>query len=241
MRSCLSRPSLSKTFTKGTNSAIHGVSSTPFSFRFLLILTSSNNSEIAKFVTKGNRPTIPGGISGELRDLITQCWDADPAKRPKFDTITEKLMALFQELFLADAAKEGAESVAAAKVLCDALFSSKQEATVQGIKEFKPTLSTSDSRSTQTSTPAGTTPTVTSSTGTHLAVNASAGAPLAATASGGSPSGTSTPATTPGTTPLMPARVGSPVPESPLVRGRRVSTTTSTTAESVDSAEDDVK
>ena len=49
------------------------------------------NSEVLEFVQAGNRMLLSENIPKEIQDLIQQCWDQDPQKRPDFVAIS-KLM-----------------------------------------------------------------------------------------------------------------------------------------------------
>jgi serine/threonine protein kinase len=44
------------------------------------------------------RPEIPSSVSGEVRDLITQCWSDDAESRPSFEEILEILKSLKFEI-----------------------------------------------------------------------------------------------------------------------------------------------
>eukprot|EP00240_Pyramimonas_obovata_P000695 CAMPEP_0118928308 /NCGR_PEP_ID=MMETSP1169-20130426/5581_1 /TAXON_ID=36882 /ORGANISM="Pyramimonas obovata, Strain CCMP722" /LENGTH=582 /DNA_ID=CAMNT_0006870243 /DNA_START=331 /DNA_END=2076 /DNA_ORIENTATION=- len=42
-------------------------------------------------ITRGLRPTLPEGLPFELVELLQECWDADPAKRPPFGQVVQRL------------------------------------------------------------------------------------------------------------------------------------------------------
>lgn len=44
--------------------------------------------------TEGLRPTIPEGTPPGYSHLISQCWDSNPAQRPNFDEIIQRLKEL---------------------------------------------------------------------------------------------------------------------------------------------------
>ena len=54
------------------------------------------NAEVVKFVGAGNRMTLSKNIPKGMQDLIQQCWDQDPVKRPTF-TETSKLLKEIHE------------------------------------------------------------------------------------------------------------------------------------------------
>ena len=43
---------------------------------------SLNHFELAEYVMAGKRPEIPKTIGPVIAEVIRQCWDQDPAKRP---------------------------------------------------------------------------------------------------------------------------------------------------------------
>ena len=42
-------------------------------------------------VIDGERPHLPSYVDPRVRELVEQCWDKEPLKRPTFDVIEEKL------------------------------------------------------------------------------------------------------------------------------------------------------
>ncbi|KAG0599871.1 hypothetical protein M758_12G184200 [Ceratodon purpureus] len=51
--------------------------------------------EVRRKVIAGTlRPELPGKLDPSLRRLIEDCWDADPARRPTFSTICERLQKI---------------------------------------------------------------------------------------------------------------------------------------------------
>jgi len=53
-------------------------------------------------VEEGRRPTLPPNTPTSLRNLITSCWDADPAKRPSFKEILEQLDHVLVDVVVQD-------------------------------------------------------------------------------------------------------------------------------------------
>jgi serine/threonine protein kinase len=51
---------------------------------------------VLKNVLEGRRPVLPDGMQllGDSHELMSSCWDADPAERPSFDEIKQRLGAL---------------------------------------------------------------------------------------------------------------------------------------------------
>ncbi len=50
-------------------------------------------------VCKGERPPVPGGVPGCLRDIVEGCWAQEPAARPAFGNVAACLrLALAKEL-----------------------------------------------------------------------------------------------------------------------------------------------
>ncbi|KAK5576661.1 hypothetical protein RB653_007805 [Dictyostelium firmibasis] len=56
------------------------------------------NSIIEDKIMKGLRPTIPPECPTDMKQLITDCWNGDPKKRPSFNSILERL-TLMQKTF----------------------------------------------------------------------------------------------------------------------------------------------
>ena len=54
--------------------------------------------DVSKFVTDGNRLTIPSDWNEDLQQLIKDCWDNDPLKRPSFKEIEERIEAVWREM-----------------------------------------------------------------------------------------------------------------------------------------------
>jgi len=53
------------------------------------------NSQIEiQVVNHNTRPPIPNGMSNNMKQLITQCWDVDPDKRPTCSEITKILKTM---------------------------------------------------------------------------------------------------------------------------------------------------
>jgi serine/threonine protein kinase len=51
-------------------------------------------SLIRKLVREGVRPKLPVNINTKLSSLIQECWEADPEKRPTFESICAKLQEI---------------------------------------------------------------------------------------------------------------------------------------------------
>ncbi|EGC32892.1 hypothetical protein DICPUDRAFT_81310 [Dictyostelium purpureum] len=54
------------------------------------------NSIIEDKIIKGLRPTIPDECPSEMKNLITDCWNGDPKKRPSFTAILDRLNQMFK-------------------------------------------------------------------------------------------------------------------------------------------------
>ena len=50
--------------------------------------------EIPNFVLRGCRPVIPDSIPFDVADIIKQCWDHNPRKRPCFQKIRLRIRDL---------------------------------------------------------------------------------------------------------------------------------------------------
>jgi serine/threonine protein kinase len=50
-----------------------------------------------RIVHGGERPHLSRKLPQELKDLMSQCWDADMRNRPKFSEITERLQKLLEK------------------------------------------------------------------------------------------------------------------------------------------------
>lgn len=42
-------------------------------------------------IDRGQRPIMPADVPDHMCALLDECWDADPARRPEFDVILERL------------------------------------------------------------------------------------------------------------------------------------------------------
>lgn len=59
-----------------------------------LLLTHTETLQIMETIEAGGRPPLPsGGVSPELRELITSCWAQNPSLRPSFEEILGALDA----------------------------------------------------------------------------------------------------------------------------------------------------
>ncbi|RGB28004.1 kinase-like domain-containing protein [Rhizophagus diaphanus] len=50
-----------------------------------------HNYDLAMNIVNGIRPKIVSGTPLEYKNLMKQCWDADPSKRPDIDTLWKKI------------------------------------------------------------------------------------------------------------------------------------------------------
>ena len=50
--------------------------------------------QIKAYVVKGGRPELPFDVNPKLKQLIEECWDANPEKRPTFSDIVERFQSL---------------------------------------------------------------------------------------------------------------------------------------------------
>ena len=53
---------------------------------------------LAAKICQGSRPKSDYKIPQLILDIISQCWDADPSKRPKADKLKDLLLKLFKNL-----------------------------------------------------------------------------------------------------------------------------------------------
>src|SRR2546423_852693 len=53
-----------------------------------------HDDSLAKNIVNGIRPKIVPGIPLEYKNLMIQCWDANPAKRPTTKSLFEKISAM---------------------------------------------------------------------------------------------------------------------------------------------------
>ena len=56
------------------------------------------NQEVLEFVKVGNRMIISEKIPKEIQDLILQCWDQDPEKRPNFVAISKMVTQVYEAI-----------------------------------------------------------------------------------------------------------------------------------------------
>eukprot|EP01118_Nematostelium_gracile_P008088 TRINITY_DN2660_c0_g1_i1.p1 TRINITY_DN2660_c0_g1~~TRINITY_DN2660_c0_g1_i1.p1 ORF type:complete len:616 (-),score=150.97 TRINITY_DN2660_c0_g1_i1:141-1988(-) len=54
--------------------------------------TLDNNSQVKKAVCNGETMLKPYGCPSDVFELMCECWDFEPSKRPSFQTILEKVM-----------------------------------------------------------------------------------------------------------------------------------------------------
>eukprot|EP01036_Dinobryon_divergens_P035599 gene35599-46168_t len=52
---------------------------------------------MTEVVSKGFRPAIPKALSPVLANLLVDCWDVNPLKRPSFESILATLGAVIVE------------------------------------------------------------------------------------------------------------------------------------------------
>ena len=51
-------------------------------------------SQIPLEVTNGERPDIPSDCNPFFKELIIQCWQGEPTKRPSFSIILERMKGI---------------------------------------------------------------------------------------------------------------------------------------------------
>ncbi|GBC25352.2 kinase-like domain-containing protein [Rhizophagus irregularis DAOM 181602=DAOM 197198] len=56
------------------------------------------DNNLATNIISGMRPEIITGTPTQYKELIIQCWDNDPLKRPDIDTLKEKINILYQNM-----------------------------------------------------------------------------------------------------------------------------------------------
>lgn len=54
-------------------------------------IPAMSNAEVLKQVTGGHRMQAPPGCPNQLYEIMLECWNADPLKRPTFETLQWKL------------------------------------------------------------------------------------------------------------------------------------------------------
>jgi len=59
----------------------------------------SFDSAAIQAVFRGERPTLPSECPADIVELVTQCWDASPDKRPSFPDILVRIEAFKVCLF----------------------------------------------------------------------------------------------------------------------------------------------
>jgi serine/threonine protein kinase len=60
----------------------------------LLPYENQSVSSIRDGVKEGQRPDIPSNVPTSFADLIRECWDQKPEKRPTFGVVVEKLKVI---------------------------------------------------------------------------------------------------------------------------------------------------
>lgn len=83
-----------------TKNKKYEIRSDVFSFAMIAyeILTNKTpfeSEDFSKELEKGNRPKFTNNIPFKMQELIGSCWSQDPAKRPSFDDIYNKLSSDF--------------------------------------------------------------------------------------------------------------------------------------------------
>jgi len=53
-----------------------------------------HNYDLAMYIVNGIRPKIVSGTPLEYKNLMIQCWDADPLKRPDINTLWNKIVEI---------------------------------------------------------------------------------------------------------------------------------------------------
>ena len=88
-------PEFLRDFQNNQNS--YAVDVYSYGILLFMIVTQKNPFSKKKFnakdVINGERPKLPGHTEEHWKELITQCWSGDPAARPSFTQICEKLEA----------------------------------------------------------------------------------------------------------------------------------------------------
>jgi serine/threonine protein kinase len=59
-----------------------------------------NDYDLVLRILYGMRPRIVSGTPSEYRKIMTQCWDADPSKRPNVNTLHEMITKLNKSIIL---------------------------------------------------------------------------------------------------------------------------------------------
>ncbi|PKC58911.1 hypothetical protein RhiirA1_370015, partial [Rhizophagus irregularis] len=72
--------------------------------------TPFNNYEhdydLAMRIVNGMRPKIRTEIPSKYKELMKQCWDADPLKRPNADTLCDEIEKMMKDIYSNDNANE---------------------------------------------------------------------------------------------------------------------------------------
>ncbi|PKK68887.1 hypothetical protein RhiirC2_749360, partial [Rhizophagus irregularis] len=72
--------------------------------------TPFNNYEhdynLAMKIVNGMRPKIGSGIPSKYKELMKQCWDADPLKRPDANTLNVEIQKMMKVIYSNDNANE---------------------------------------------------------------------------------------------------------------------------------------
>jgi hypothetical protein len=53
---------------------------------------------IPQAVIDGKRPKYPADTNPDYESIMTQCWDADPSKRPSFSSLEKTFVELLKKL-----------------------------------------------------------------------------------------------------------------------------------------------
>ena len=56
--------------------------------------------ELAMKIINGMRPKMISGTPLEYKELMEQCWDADPTKRPDINTLCKKIRSLYRSYLI---------------------------------------------------------------------------------------------------------------------------------------------
>jgi len=93
--------------------------------------TFTHSWDISDFVTKGNRLQIPKTFPEEIQKIIAECWVADPASRPKFPEIEERMESLWKDMYQKHVAEKQLKKENSKKE------ESEEEEEVKPVQEFK--------------------------------------------------------------------------------------------------------
>ncbi|POG81574.1 hypothetical protein GLOIN_2v1506394 [Rhizophagus irregularis DAOM 181602=DAOM 197198] len=68
--------------------------------------TYEHNYDLAMKIVNGMRPKIGSGVPSKYKEIMKQCWDANPSKRPDAATLFDEIQKMREDSYNNDNANE---------------------------------------------------------------------------------------------------------------------------------------